>query len=283
MRWRVLAVVTLLALSGCTGFLSGDEPVPTVTPAPVPTDPPDTGPGAMIVPGVYADGELEPDLLADAHRDVLRETSFVWTETDNRTGRVANVTDSTMSYRTVAFANATRYYFETNGRTDRYQGRRVYYPVYNEYADGEDVYIRALSTSWAAYRYDRVTAGGSRSRFVRSATNAVERYLPVGSASIERIESNAGVRYRLTSTQPSETLAPLVEDYRVSVVVTRRGLVQNLTAMYTTERRTRSETITFTHRYTSNITDVGNVTVSSPAWLPEAHRRLANGTSLSSP
>ncbi|CCQ34507.1 hypothetical protein HLRTI_001543 [Halorhabdus tiamatea SARL4B] len=237
----------------------------------------------MVVPGVYADGDIETDLLVDAHREALRETSFVWTETENRTGRVANVTDSTTSYRTVRFANATRYYFDTNGRTDRYQGRRVYYPVYNEYADGEDVYVRALSTSWADYRYDRVTANGIRSRFVRSVTNSVKRYLPVGSVSIEQIESAAGSRYRLTSTVPSETLAPFVEDYRVSAVVTQRGLVRNLTATYTTERSTATDTITFTHRYSSTVSDVENVAVSPPAWLPAAQRHLANGTRLSSP
>lgn len=283
MRWRVLAVVTLLTLSGCTGFLSGDDAAPTVTPAPVPTDDPDSGPGAMLVPGVYPDGDLQTDLLVDAHREALRNTSFVWTATDNRTGTVANVTDSVMALRRVVFENATRFYFDTNGRTDRYQGRRVYYPVYNEYADGEDIYVRALSTSWADYRYDRVTTDGSRSRFVRSATNAIERYLPVGSASIERIESAAGPRYRLTSTEPSETLAPLVDDYRVSALVTQRGLVRNLTATYTTERSTASGTTTFTHRYSSTVTDVGNVTVSTPAWLSAARSHLANGTTMSSP
>ncbi|MFB6128501.1 MAG: hypothetical protein ABEJ47_01940 [Halorhabdus sp.] len=283
MRWRVLAVVVLIGLSGCSSLLGGGDTAPTLTPAPVPTDEPVARSEVMLAPGVFIDGELNTDRLSDAHRNILRNTSFVWTGTENRTGQVANVTASSVARRRVVFENASHYYFATNSRFGRYQGRRIFYPVYNEYADGEDVYVRALATSWSAYRFDRVTADGTDNRFVRSTSNAIERYLSVESVTVERIDTAGGARYRLTATEPSDGLVRAVDDYRVSAVVTPRGLVRNLTATYTTERTIPSGTVTFTYRYTSTITHVGNVTVQSPEWLPEAKRQLANESNGSGP
>lgn len=282
MQWRTLVVAALLALSGCSGLPGGEDPASTVTPAPVPTDEPGSGPGSMLAPGLFADGELDSDMLEAAHQEALLNTSFVWEETDNRTAIIGNLTDNSSSYRSVVFENRSTYLFDTNSRTGRDEGRRVFYPVYTEYADGESLYVRALASSWDAYRYDRAEVNGSRNRFVRSTTSAVTRYLAVDSVAVETIESADGLRYRLTANE-SSSLDQRVRDYRVVAIVTPRGVVEYLSATYEVERSTATGSMNATYRYTSTLTDVGNATVTTPDWLADARSWLANESGDSPP
>lgn len=274
MRWRVLAVLVLATTAGCSGFLDADGSTEsTVTPAPVPTDVPESGVGSLILPGVSADGSFDDDALSAAHQSALSEGGFAWRIERNQTGYLGNTTGSSMQYRTVTFANASTFYYDTNGRTVRSERRRVFYPEYSEYADGSDVYVRGRPVGQADYQWDRYTATGTRSRFVDPTASAIGWYLNVDRVSISRIDGDGERHYRLSTTDTSARLNETASNYSATAVVTPRGLVRNLTVTYRTSRESANETVRFTHRYTYRLTEVGNVSVPEPDWLSTARER----------
>lgn len=77
MHRPTLALVVLLALAGCNGFVGGTEPQPTLTPAPVPTDRP------PLPPGIDQSGSVTPAAVGTAHSDALAGTSYA-VETERR-------------------------------------------------------------------------------------------------------------------------------------------------------------------------------------------------------
>lgn len=277
MRWRLFGVVVLAVMAGCSGFIGGEggsESVSTLTPAPVPTDPPRSGPGSTVVPGVQAGGSLNVSKLVEAHREELMQRGFAWRIRRNRTGHVNGTTESVVKYRQVSLANATHFHYETNGRMVRYQRRRVYYSTYAEYADGEYVYVRGVSAMQGGIRWDRYPVSGARSRFVKPTTAAIEWYFDVEQVSVSQFTTDGEFRYRLTTTDVPASLNGSVRSYTATAVVTPDGLVRNLTATYRTSRGSVWGTIWYTHVYSFRVTDVGNVTVPEPDWLGTAREQF---------
>jgi len=128
MRWRVTGVVVLLVLAGCGG-LDGPAGTETLTPAPVPADAPDEGPGATVAPGVWADGRLDAEVLAAAHRAAIEDAAFVWRASRTRAGRLGNVSTRTESHEEIAVVNDT-VYRHISAEIHRIDGRRQYHTQY---------------------------------------------------------------------------------------------------------------------------------------------------------
>lgn len=68
-----LALVALLTLAGCSGFVGESTPADTVTPAPVPSE---TGATANYPPGVDGGEVASPVALANTHHDALEQTPY---------------------------------------------------------------------------------------------------------------------------------------------------------------------------------------------------------------
>ena len=264
MRWRLVAVLAVALTAGCVG-LGGETPTETLTPAPVPTDIPDSGPGSTVIPGISADGEMDSTVIAAAHRDALGNQSFVWRSQTDRTGRVGNATTRTGSYEVLVVENATTYYRDTDTEVGREDGSRIYYPQYTEYADGTYRFTRALAFTWDRVRYERKPATERYDRFAKTTSRAVERYLNVASVRVEAMSVDGDRVYRLTGQRAARAWGGSIRNYTVRAHVTAAGFVRNLSARYERVRGTSVER--FHHQF--SFETVGNVTVERPDWVSE--------------
>ncbi|WP_181684901.1 DUF7537 family lipoprotein [Halorhabdus salina] len=272
MRWRVLFVVVLATTAGCSAIGGGGKDPSTVTPAPVPTDAPESGPGATVAPGVWADGRIDVAVLVGAQEDVLANQSFRWRAERNWIGTVGNVTSSSNTFDVIVLENATR--FSRDATMFLNHPKDAFYSRYSQYANASVQFARAQAYSWGQTRYDRSAIIPGHDRFVSSTTAAVGRYLNVETARVDRVSVDGRTLYRIVGRNPAGLGGSTMENYSVRAYVTPDGLVWNLTASYTTIQAGSVEQV----RYHFEFEQVGDVTVAQPEWVETARSRYANGT-----
>ncbi|WP_158853323.1 hypothetical protein [Halorhabdus sp. CUG00001] len=272
MRWRVLFVVVVATTAGCSAIDGGAADPSTVTPVPVPDEAPESGPGATVVPGVWADGRVDIGLLADAQAAVLANRSFRWRAERNWTGTVGNVTSSAETYDEIALENETR--FSRDATMFLTHPKDAFYARYSQYANGSVQFARAQSYSWWRARYDRSPVVPNRDRIVRSTTAAVQRYLTVETVRVDRVSVEGKTMYRLVGRNATGLGGSMMENYSVRAHVRPDGLVRNLTASYTTVQAGSTEHV----RYRFTFSQIGTVTVRQPPWVETARSRHENGT-----
>jgi hypothetical protein len=277
MRWRALFVAVLATTAGCSAIGGSGETPSTLTPAPVPTDAPESGAGATVAPGVWADGRVDVDVLVDAQQAVLANRSFRWRAERNWTGTVGNVTSQSTGQQLVVVENATRYYRDATIFLNHPNNR--FYTRFSEYANGTDRFVRARAYSWSQTRYDRMSVSPGRNRLARSTTAAVRRFLSVKSIRVERVQNGERPLYRLSGQLAGEAWGPSVRNYSVTAYVRADGLVRNLTATYTSIQAGSVEHV----RYHFAFERIGNVTITRPAWVETARVRIENGTATPPP
>ena len=272
-RRAVLAHAALLGLAGCAraGRAPGGEL--TVTPAPVPTDPPPT-PAWRLAPGLSEAGVVSPLALAGAHVAVLRSTSYRVHVVERRTRP-----DGRLVYRRVVrgtVAGPTRYRLDVSRETAR--GPE---PASSVYADGERLYERLVVGDGARYYVPREgLASSAPEEPLANPTQRRELYVAFAGSRPEYVgpEPYEGVtHHRIAATSAAEPgfLATMefvdaVEAYSFEGLVSPRGLVRSYALGFLATDGDDRRHVARTARWT----EVGEATASPPAWYDVARARI---------
>ncbi|QGN06315.1 hypothetical protein Hrd1104_02745 [Halorhabdus sp. CBA1104] len=264
MEWRLSAMVVLIALAGCSGF-GGETPTETLSPVPVPSEAPESGPGSTILPGISPDGTIESAVLADAHRSALRNRSFVWTESYERRARFGSVTDRKQADRHLVFESPTEYFYSASEPVLWRDSTSVFLDGSAVYADGDYRYIRRSADG--DVRYDRRSLDtAAPARFRSLSARAVERYLALDSVDVTPIQVAGTRQYRLVGGRPAGNWSDQLDAFNVTARVTAEGLVRNLSVSYALGGNSSSRYITYQFDFTA----VGAASPTEPPWLTAA-------------
>ena len=274
MEWRLGVVVVLVALAGCNGF-GGETSTETLTPAPVPSEAPESGPGSTILPGISPDGEIEPAVLADAHRSAVQGWSFVWTESYERRARFGSVTDRTQGDRRLVFESPTRYFYSVEGSVIWRDSASILPAGGALYADGDSRYVRL--TADGDVRYDRRPLDTAEAaRFRSLSAQAVERYLALDSVDVTPIQVAGERQYRLVGGRPAGDWSEQLDAFNVTARVTSDGFVRNLSVSYALGSNNSYRYVTYQFDFTA----VGSASPTEPSWLTAA-RNGSDATTVS--
>jgi len=276
-------LAALLVLAGCSGLAGDDRTRPT--PAPVPTDAPETASQRSLAPGVGPAGRTDPLALSLAHDRTVRNRSV--TVRFERVRRYPNGSLHSRRARLVrASANRTRLFsrFENDGPGATYfpEGGSV-----TVFTDGTRLLQRTR-------RGERVSYGGLPPSRYRVGTAPVIPYLPGGGrvyvvfASVQTrfagVETAGGVeRYRVESVRQtgpaglagSEQI-DAVRNLSVTATITPAGLVRSYRLEYVGIENGTPLTVTTVVSYRA----VGSTRVERPPWYGRAMAALdrRNGT-----
>jgi hypothetical protein len=255
-------VVWLVLLTGCSAFAGAGEPTPsaTVTPAPVPEDrlarPPVVSPPEPIR---GTDG-VDARALAGRHAETLSRVNYTWTV--SRNASAPELEQWAVDVAVVRVAGPTRYRAQ-RATVYRRPGLAIRLPESETYADGERVYVRdeELTSPEAYTSRPALTCAGGEGVHADAAEGLIARYLAVENATVERVETDDGVRFAVAG-RGSRTLGT-VEDYRVEASVTGAGRVERLRATWR-EGEAGPVTVEFAYRR------VGTTVAPPPFWYATA-------------
>jgi len=252
MRVSVLAVLALVVLAGCGGFV---DPAPerTVTPAPVPERTATPASESAIAPGVGGGRVVDADRLARAHRVALQNRSYQWI--GRLSGTHVNSTDSqaVTTQLWVEHEQLYRYRLSTSWS----------FANTSEYTAGPVRYRREVGRS--GYRYAMEPSTTVTARFGEQSVRAIRRYLSIGTASVATTRIDGERYYRITGTTESIPETGQIDNYSVRALVAPSGFVRSLTVSYDDEIGENDERIRYQFRYT----DVGETRVEPPGWISE--------------
>lgn len=278
-RGRVLPLVVLVVLAGCSGPLGAVEERTdegTLTPAPVPeTD----GAADEFAPGVTDDGVIDAARLAAAHDRALVNVSYILRRNVTRRAADGTLRSGTEGVLRVA---ATR---------DRFRYtlvlRRGNRRVVDRYADGRRVYEHELGPNGTTYGLVRGPDGAPlapRNASFGAVTNSrgiADLFARFRLAVTDRVERNGTTYYRLETPEP-QTVPP-IEDVTVTALVSERGLVRRYDVSYRIVDGAADENGGTRVEARVRISDVGSTTVREPAWYDEARDAVAVNATGASP
>jgi hypothetical protein len=264
MRFRALVVVALVCLAGCSGLFADPTGTDreTLTPAPIPTEAPETETRALP-PGVGGGGDLRLDQLVAAHQAALSDRSYVWRERRGTT-RVNASAAEPRPVRAARVAAEDCYRFWAESYTvDLGMETRIAYN-YTEYVDGGVGHVRLetfRTDTWEYYRLPAPTAG---QRVGAATGEAIDRYLQLPpenvTVSVGRV---AGERRYLVAGEGA--VPPSIDgarNYSVAAVVDGEGFVRSLSARYRVVGFDAPRVV----RYEFTFERFDDVTVGSPGW-----------------
>jgi hypothetical protein len=253
-------VACLLALSGCSvseGPLDTGSPDRTLTPAPVPSETATTGPTRTAVPtpvlrAIGGPG-IDPWMVADAHAETLRGSSYTWTVAHERRTYHRGPPATTRTTRlTARVANGTTY------RVDRAEraGTGPWSNATVAYADSSRRYTRTPGSN-ATVRWQPVerSRGGEGAVADRSEA-VVARYLAAGEVSV--IDYPGDEDRFLLRGRGAPPGATNVSGYRVGALIRSDGRVTALRAAW----REPNGMVVVSYEFRN----VGNTTVGPPVW-----------------
>jgi hypothetical protein len=273
MDWRVLGVVALVFLAGCSLASGGPQTAAeraTLTPAPVPTaTPTPADPVPDVAPGLSTTGVTDTDALVVAHVAAARETSWVWRERRRVNRSRASVTSNSTTGQLVRFAGPSTYYRWTEVQSARTGQDLQFREDYQQYADGRVLYETWNSIVENDVVYRRLDTPAVDRSFVGFATGSIRQYLSLESARVSRLDVGERPHYEVVGTRSRLPRYGAVADYRVRAVVRSDGLVRRLNVTYTVERGNRRLDV----RYGFSYRGVGTTTVERPDWVETARRR----------
>lgn len=269
-RIAALALVALVALSGCAGFLNGSGPTTT-------TDGPGTNTTttqARDFPPGIADGELtNTTALVRHHTDVLAEDGFVSsTNVVTRTPDDPAAPSTVIDYRATAESGGFPYHVDVNTtRGGEFVQERLIWG--NE--------SLRLERARGRTRSGNLSTGYSRKSGQELAVDpGIKAFLQVLEAGDFRVESDEGEgadrRITLVATgAEDEGLAAAganVTDYSGELVVDGEGRIRRVdVTVHYVDRNDRSLVSEVSYRYLES----ADPTVSRPSWIQAA----LNGTS----
>lgn len=266
MRWRVTAVVVLTVLAGCSGALDRD-PTPTVTPV----DVPDLGSDrTRYPPGLAETGIGSSAALADGHAGALAGNSYTWNVRKCRASlRNGSVVDRECGADRISFVDATTYRWNhTAGPGSENTPQFEPGSVRDSYANGTFVFRRFRADGRVWYERDR--ASGQREGFSFMSQHFVQQYLAVNRSTVDRVERDGEIVYRVVGSDHRVPRYSRSDDYRVVALVEPSGLVLELRATYS---RTYGD-LTMRTTVRSVYRDVGTTAVEAPRWLEDARENV---------
>lgn len=148
-------------------------------------------------------------------------------------------------------------------------------PGWTAYADGEAEYRRVVDGNGTSYER-RSLAPSALPPHRGRAVAMVVRYLDVAEASVERVRTERGPRFRVIGRDPRAPGLRNVSGYRVEAVVTGAGRVEILEATYVAPDGASV-------RAGFRVRDVGSVRVDPPGWYGEARAETAGGGGTPTP
>jgi hypothetical protein len=250
MRQGVLALVAVTLLAGCGGFV-GAAPDGTVTPAPVPEPTATEATGSAIAPGVGGAQVTDADRLARAHREAMRNRSYVWHQRQSASPLDGNRSQTIHTRLRVEHERRYRYDLATSWRPANTSG----------YTEGDTRYRREVSR--AGYTYTRNPATDVTVRYGDQPVQAISRYLSIGSARVAATTVDGDRYYRITGTTDAIPVTGEISNYSVQALVAPTGFVRSLSVSYDDVIGSDRERIDYSFRYSA----VGETTVEPPAWV----------------
>lgn len=248
-----LLLVALVATAGCSGPFAGSTPsgTETVTPAPVPEEPPPTDRDGELAPGLTDDGVVDAARLVGAHTEALIDTSYTARLSTTRTAPNGTLRERYDRAVRVAAPDRFRYVLtvetpDLERRTDRWRS-------------GERAYEAVTENGNTTYRsMDRPSVPTLLSR---EGLFRLFRLIPSRVTDTRTVDGTT--TYRIVGG-PGD-LPPLTN---VSYVanVTDRGLITSYRVTYTLDREDDPRHVTVE----ATVTGVGDTTVDRPVWYDEA-------------
>ena len=271
------ALVLLVPLAGCGSLATpaGEgTPTRTVTPVPLPQDPPTPHGPAVLAPGLSPDGVFDAARLAEAHASVLSNTSFTAVREERR--RYANGSLRS-SYRRIVRVSpgGERFDYELN-QTD-VRGGRATEGRLARYSNGSTVYVattRAGETTYSILGGQPEPAGLSAVLPQRAtARSGIARLFgTLRFDVVDRRTLDGRAVYRLTVQNGTRDLDWL-RDVSMNAAVREDGLVAGYRLAYDVEGIEVTVVVEFR--------DLGATSVTPPAWLPTARNATGTGTPTS--
>jgi len=275
MGWRLLGVIGLVFLAGCSLAGGGAETAAesaTLTPAPVPTaTPTPADPVPDVAPGLSTTGVADPGALVVAHVAAARETSWIWREQRRVNRSHGTVTTNSTTEQLVRFAGPRTYYRWTDVQSRRVGQDLQFREDYQQYADGRALYETWRSVVGGEVVYRQLETPSVDPSFVGFATAPVRLYLSLESARVTRLDRGERPHYEVVGTRSRLPREGAVTDYRARAVVRADGFVRRLNVTYTVERDRPDRRVDV--RYSFSYRRVGTATVERPAWVATAERR----------
>lgn len=274
-RRAAVLVAVLLAAAGCAGTGGPTPAVPSVTPAPVPTDAPPT-PAFRLAPGLSESGVVSPLALVSAHAAVLRENPYRvrlaerverldGTPIEGRLVEATVVSESVYRLRVV----------RTRGNATDVERER--------YADGRALYERLVTDGRPRYYRPRASFDdrGPVPEVLRGRpTQRDALYVAfIGSrpryAGPETVDGVRGHRVVATTASRPGFVASWeyvdeVSSYEFAALVSPDGLVRSYELTFVATARDERVRVVRTARWS----DVGNATAAAPDWYETAREQV---------
>jgi hypothetical protein len=257
-----LAVTGLVVLAGCSAVPLGGQATDstqTLTPVPVertestPTQSPT--PVADPPPGVFTNGTVYVDRLVFAHINYVRDRSYRWTFSTNRTNDDPNASNQQF-VRRAAVDGDTYLFREASPDTNTSQSLF--------FEDGMG-YARITTDDTTEFRPVGDSVEGSQYLLVDT---AIERFLTGLSFEVDVVQRDGQTFYRLYA--PDGPVPPAVRsdrsrvwNYTATAYVTPEGFVRTLAVDYDREFGSVSEDVSVRLRYT----DVESTALTRPDWV----------------
>lgn len=256
----IIGLFLLVALAGCNAPADG-TPTNSLSPAPATTtDAPATATDApeRIAPGVTTAGVAAPEVLAEAHRETLTDTSYTVSRRSTRFAANGSALGTNLD---VARFDGTGEYIRdqtTTGNAPLYQLR---YERISVWSDGETRFVLRVENGTRAYERQTATPTAPLSPLPR-------QYLVETLAGVEWTDVRAvpfgDTRdyYRLTGVRTDAGGA----FETVTVLLDERGVIHRYRTEMTAERGSAIARQTVVVRYSA----LGTTSVESPAWVANA-------------
>lgn len=267
MGWRFLGTVGLVVLAvtaGCGSLTDNSVETTTVTPAPVPTPSPSPQePGGSLAPGLDASGVTDPGSLAQSHAEITDGTSYQMERMRSVVHRFGNTTAESTEVRRLTYENASRYHLAADPYETLVDGQVRSLHDFEAYVDGDVVY-----RTWRTDDGRTVRENASVSERPDEADLvdvAIRRYLRLENETVSRIDVGDGTHYEVVGTRTTLPRYGDLEAYHARAVVRSDGFVRSLNVTFTVRRNDDQIDV----RDDVTYRQVGNVTVTEPAWVDD--------------
>lgn len=273
MRSGVLALVAISLLAGC-GTFAGPDAASTVTPAPVATPGPEEAPGpADLAPGVTRAGIVDENELFRAHIGLAENTSLKWTVQYRESGLARNGSYGIVRTRTVAYESEDSGYRFWSESRRVITGDRQYVDRREQYGTQRGGYRLSLNPESGERSYGRIDRSLSRADFALP-NRPLHHYIDLDNESVSAVDVGGRPHYQITGTRDAIPTQGRVEGFSSRVIVREDGLIREIGVSFVTTYGVDAVPI----RYDFVMLDVGDTTITEPAWLPEARARVDDGT-----
>lgn len=271
MRPRLLVALCALVLTAGCGGLAGDTTdVETLTPAPVPPQPTESGPSVTSQPPGLSENSLsDVERLAERHVAVASDTSFRWESRlederreDGEPVSVTTISTTVVRNNSRAFHRddfARRSGSEANGTTLETFTRAEYVTPSTRYRMVDEVPNEEPT-------FQRDDQGRARWQYSALSAESIVGYLDLDSSTVTHVDVGQRPHYLINGTKSTVKPYGTVEDYRARALVREDGLVRRIEVRFNATFDRERHRVTYSAEYT----DVGSATVAEPGWLPLA-------------